>query len=942
MIEPSLTEPTGPPPSDDDARVQEALIAFLEARAAGEEPDLDALCGGAENLVRRVSELAEREAQLSTALGVGRRERNTGPESLAEDEPIVGQAIGPYTLLESIGAGGAGRVFIAREEGLGRLVALKVIRSGTTDRATRLRFRREAEITAALDHPNIVPLYATGEDGGRVWIAMRLLGGPGLDLVEKPMAPRAVARIGAAVARALHAAHGIGVVHRDVKPANVVLSSGVPYLVDFGLARGAHQAAVTDRGAAPGTLPYMAPEQLERDDGGLDPRVDVYGLGATLYELLTGQPPFHAETPERLMREIITRECPRLGLGPRDRDLDVIVQRALSKEARRRFGSAQEFAEDLDRYLADQPIRSKPSTFTYRLARMARRNKVASIMLLVLIGSGIVLGFTLQGRANERHASFAAAMTNAASFASAGDYRRARELIEPFVARETEARDYRAVLRGREIVELLMDHLQSSMQLQSPTALRAFEREIEGAPAEVRTEPKTQLALCALDLVCGAHEAASRRVDRLTPYPRTVATFRAVIAGEDPVAALDSLQGAPASGTVAADDHVFATLALRLAEVPFSRQERELDLALDASFAHYRARYALGVVYHDRGLKKASAAMFSSLDEHVRHRPAVLTALARLDVIRDRPELARQRIGEARRLLADGPLGADWTPLRTVAMELANETGDREAFARELAAARRHDPDHPWIQVLEGIHILRWSTEGTTEARRGRAAKKFAAADRRGADGWIRRRARLASIELKIVAAGPGALDEVRELASADRRAFRRVAVDARTLALDARRVSDRTVAASAYLALSRIHRGLGNTAEARQALRDSFAADSHYPAANLAYVAQIRNELDAHAAGEATEEMMTRPELEARISEARLRAAIVFDLDSDGVFRSNQAEREYAYYCDAWLAHHERKPEEAASSARKALAIWAQRGKPDVAYLPHLQALSR
>lgn len=383
-------------PRSESGREEEVLEQWFLATEEGLEPDLVALCDGDADLVQRVEGLLNmgRAGVAGPLLGFG----GAAPADAVSAEGQVGE----FRLVEKIGEGGMGTVYRARQESLGRDVALKLLRrSAIVDETALLRFRREADIAAVLEHPHIVPVYGVGASDDRPFIVMRLLSGPSLAEVDLPLAPRRVAEIGSGIARALDAAHVTGVVHRDVKPANLLLDEGWPFIVDFGLARSMQDLTLTSPSAAPGTLPYMAPEQLARGgaasaSAGLDPRIDVYGLGATLYEMLSGRPPFTDAEPQRLVRAILERDPDRIELSGVDRDLETILQRALEKDPSRRFATAGALADEFDRYLAGDPIETKPSGRWSRAWKKVRRHgRVSAVIAAVgVVAVGLAVALT--------------------------------------------------------------------------------------------------------------------------------------------------------------------------------------------------------------------------------------------------------------------------------------------------------------------------------------------------------------------------------------------------------------------------------------------------------------------------------------------------------------------------------------------------------------------
>ena len=275
---------------------------------------------------------------------------------------ILGE-LGDYELLEEVGRGGQGVVFRARQRSLNRVVALKVISLGQwASKAHVKRFRREAEAAASLDHPSIVPIHEVGERDGSCYFSMQFIEGGQLDEVVKyaPMSIRQAAELIAKVARTVHYAHEHGILHRDIKPGNILLDQkGEPHLTDFGLARLVEtESTVTRTLEVLGTPSYMAPEQGGGKNVQPTAATDVYGLGAVLYQLLTGHPPFAGGTTYETIKLLLDTEPrqPRL-LNPKiDRDLSTICLKCLEKDPKRRYSSALELAEDLEHWLKHEPI----------------------------------------------------------------------------------------------------------------------------------------------------------------------------------------------------------------------------------------------------------------------------------------------------------------------------------------------------------------------------------------------------------------------------------------------------------------------------------------------------------------------------------------------------------------------------------------------------------
>jgi serine/threonine protein kinase/WD40 repeat protein len=417
----------------------EQRAAFLEIESAG-DPELKA----------RVEALLahDRSSPDATDFLESPIQRLAPPNDSATLRPGPGESlpepdsfrpvIPGYEILEELGRGGMGVVYEARQLGLNRLVALKMLLSiGPVSREDLARFRVEAESLAQLHHPNIIQIYEIGEYEGLPYFAMEYVEGPSLAQLTggAGQSPKAAARLVEILARAMAAVHQRGIIHRDLKPANVLLATGeessskrshaepdtgrqpvakpplttrhsplthyMPKITDFGLAKrfdggafsNAHPGAVTQSGTVIGTPWYMAPEQARGDISGLGPWTDLYSLGAILYELLTGRPPIQEESPAATLMKLLTDDpLPpshwRRGLPS---DLDTICLKCLEKEPRRRYGSAAELAEDLRRYQAGEPIKARPISAAERIWRWCRRQPLAASAL----ASTAVLGLAL-------------------------------------------------------------------------------------------------------------------------------------------------------------------------------------------------------------------------------------------------------------------------------------------------------------------------------------------------------------------------------------------------------------------------------------------------------------------------------------------------------------------------------------------------------------------
>src|SRR5881398_944635 len=310
----------------------------------------------------------------------------------AQAAELLGE-LGDYELLEEVGRGGQGVVFRARQKSLNRTVALKVISLGqwATD-AHLKRFRREAEAAASLDHSGIVPIYEVGERDGSCYFSMKLVEGGQLDEVIKrePMPIRRAIELIAKVARTVHYAHEHGILHRDIKPGNILLDGkGEPHLTDFGLARLVEtESTMTRTLDVLGTPSYMAPEQATGNNAAVSSVTDVYGLGAVLYQLLTGQPPFADGATYETIKLLLDTEprLPRL-LNPKiDRDLSTICLKCLQKDPKRRYSSALALAEDLERWLKHEPIQARHTGVFARGGKWVRRNPTSALLVAALVG----------------------------------------------------------------------------------------------------------------------------------------------------------------------------------------------------------------------------------------------------------------------------------------------------------------------------------------------------------------------------------------------------------------------------------------------------------------------------------------------------------------------------------------------------------------------------
>src|SRR6516162_2846994 len=319
-----------------------------------------------------------------------------------DDFPI---RFGDYELLEELGRGSQGVVYRAHQKSLNRTVALKVIGLGPWATEAHLkRFRREAEAAARLNHPCIVPIYEVGERDGACYFSMGLVEGGQLDAIleREPMAIRSAVELIVKLARTLQYAHEHNILHRDIKPGNILLDEkGEPHLTDFGLARLVEtESTVTRTREVLGTPSYMAPEQAAGETTKLGKATDVYGLGAVLYQLLTSHPPFAGGTTYETIRLLLNTEPrkPRTLNHKIDRDLSTICLKCLEKDPQRRYPSAIGLAEDLEHWLKHEPIQAKPSGLFTHARKWVRRNPSTTVLATSLLAFAIGLGVMVWNR----------------------------------------------------------------------------------------------------------------------------------------------------------------------------------------------------------------------------------------------------------------------------------------------------------------------------------------------------------------------------------------------------------------------------------------------------------------------------------------------------------------------------------------------------------------
>jgi serine/threonine protein kinase len=412
------------PTADQTGSAHDSLVRIVDELTtrlqAGEPVDLDPY-------IAAHPEHAERLRNLAPALGI-LAELGQAPiaQSTAEGSPPFVGELGDFRLLREIGRGGMGIVYEAEQVSLGRRVALKILPfAATMDPRQLQRFQNEARAAASLEHPHIVPVYGVGSQRGVHYYAMKFIDGqalaaiidaqrPAVPLTPLPCMPgsdtlpvaaartervphdaaafRQIADWGIQAAKALEHAHSMGIVHRDIKPANLMIDSqGQLWVTDFGLARTAVDAGLTMTGDVLGTLRYMSPEQALAKHGLVDHRTDVYSLGVTLYELLTGAPAITGRDREEILNQITLDDSqpPRSFDSTIPHDLETIVLKAMARTPAERYATAREFADDLHRFLDNRPVVARRPTSLERAAKWARRH--GAVVRAVSVGLAIAV-----------------------------------------------------------------------------------------------------------------------------------------------------------------------------------------------------------------------------------------------------------------------------------------------------------------------------------------------------------------------------------------------------------------------------------------------------------------------------------------------------------------------------------------------------------------------
>jgi serine/threonine protein kinase/tetratricopeptide (TPR) repeat protein len=724
-----------------DESALEALAArladeYAERLARGEQP-----C--AEEYVQRYPDHADVIRNLFASLRL-LRQSGGSPPGRAAGELQAECPLGDFRLVREVGRGGMGVVYEAVQLSLGRRVALKVLPFAAALDAQQLqRFRNEAHAAAQLQHPHIVPVYAVGCERGVHYYAMQFVEGQTLaaligqlrdrsqpaeatapvvspsqaegttqDLaatwteraVRDPAHYRLVAHVGVQAAEALEHAHRLGVVHRDIKPANLLLDgAGQVWVTDFGLARLSGDPGLTRTGDLVGTLRYMSPEQTEGKHAPLDHRTDVYSLGATLYELLTLRPAFDGRTRQEALRQILTEEPkpPRRLYPGIPADLETVVLKALEKTPADRYATAGALAEDLRRFLADEPVRARRPTLAQRLRRWGRRHQplVWSATVFGLLGTGGVAA-GLVWLAHDQAAREVAALAQQVTLA--------REID----AALTEARRLREQARGSRDVAVWAQALAMARRAEALAERGPVD---PGQAEQVRTllhelgeEEKDQRLLAALDAARLAQTATDVANNRFT-FERALPLYReglrayGLSVGEPPAAeAAAWIQARPAAvreALVAALDEWIV-----LAEGP-RRQVPEPHLDWLRAVVEAADPDGWGKVYRTALAEKDEAQRRAALEQlagtiDVRQLPAQL--LSTLAWRLQKAGAGASAVGLLRRAQEAYP--GDFMINQRLGMALHNQRpADLGGAARFLTAAVALRPDSPGAYLNLGL-----------------------------------------------------------------------------------------------------------------------------------------------------------------------------------------------------------------------------------------------
>ncbi len=616
-------------------RLKAALSLWYESLESGNTPDIQEICGHDSTLIKQLRAATDSEQILIDKLQG--RGFHTKQELPAEN-------LGEYRLRHAIGSGGTGQVFLAEQTTLGRTVALKVLDRRTMgDPKSMLRFRREAEIAAALDHPNIVPIYGIGEDKGYFFIAMKWLTGPSLDAPGLSLSSIEVAEIGKTVASCLAEAHACGVVHRDIKPANIVLDSGKAFVVDFGLARASSDQTLTQEGVVAGTLPYLAPEQIELKTSGQDPRTDIYALGATLYTLCAGKLPFEDDDQRRLARKIVISDP--APLSGTERDLETIIFKALEKEPSARYRTAGEMAKELDRFARGEPISTRSIGPISRVLRSIRRRKALAVSLVAMFSVIVVLGSLWLVKLREDSILFRSELGRVERALRRGEISNASKILDPLLRRSPKdsfALGLRDSIAAQRAFDRLLD-----LVVDPPSASNApgFERALAACRehhARALNPALFDQALLFARYLQGKYEDAKEEYALMQDVPSSknsrVMKILGFLINEQPLP--EDLESVSNS----ADESVLCAIGLRLKNRPNREVISELENAKRLEPGHRRTILLQGILLFDAGRYQTADDLFYSLTGYDVVSPLVYRSRAHVQVFLDKPDEAEESL----------------------------------------------------------------------------------------------------------------------------------------------------------------------------------------------------------------------------------------------------------------------------------------------------------
>jgi serine/threonine protein kinase len=578
---PAMVEPS---------RVEEVLSAALEKPTPEERAAfLDDACRDEPELRQRVEKLLAAKQDENGNAGVAATREHVGVPT-----DMIGSKIGPYKLLQRLGEGGMGVVFLAEQEHpVKRRVALKIIKTGMDSGQVAARFEQERQALAMMDHPNIAKVLDAGAtETGRPYFVMELVKGISITRFcdQEHLTPRERLELFVPVCQAVQHAHQKGIIHRDLKPSNVLIAhydgKAVPKVIDFGVAKATLQKLTertmfTEVGSIVGTVEYMAPEQAELNNLDIDTRADIYSLGVLLYELLTGSPPFSAtqlrsaaftemlrmirevEPPKPSTRLSSSDELPAIAANRKlepwrltslvTGELDWIVMKALEKDRARRYETANGLATDIGRYLADEPVIASPPSAAYRMKKFVRRNKgpvAAAAGLLLALSAGVVgtaVGLVRAENARQTAQSKEqeALQEKAKALEAAERERLAKEEVQTQKSEVEAARDREAKERGyaEAIATFVKDDFLAltsvegqtrfdGEQLTKDATLRdLLDRAAEKLKDRKDLAPRTEAELC---WIIGVSYRGVGEYDRATSYlVRSVELYRQAIGPEE-------------------------------------------------------------------------------------------------------------------------------------------------------------------------------------------------------------------------------------------------------------------------------------------------------------------------------------------------------------------------------------------------------------------------